>query len=173
MVVPVLISWRILYPETEFHERRSKVESNEIASRVPNGNFRLWSKHRYACTRYTATIDEDVPRAKVTVVVIAIVSPCRVRNFRVQRPRFKMNEFESSQGVTRQIDAIERYAAKQILPRTRVNFHRLLFTIGPATLVDLLVRIKRYSNSKRLKIKIIRRLEQTGKASVSRSTPEN
>lgn len=43
-----------------------------------------------------------------------------------------MNEFESSQGVTRQIDAIERYAAKQILPRTRVNFHRLLFTIGPA-----------------------------------------
>lgn len=109
----MLISRRILYPGTEFHERRSKVESNEIASRVPNRNFRLWSKHRYACTRYTATIDEDVPRAKVTVVVIAIVSPCRVRNFRVQRPRSKMNEFESSQGVTRQIDAIERYAAKQ------------------------------------------------------------
>lgn len=133
----MLISRRILHPGTEFHERRSKVESNEIASRVSNRNFRLSSKHRYACTRYTATIDEDVPRAKVTVVVIVIVSSCRVRNFRVQRPRSKMNEFESSQGVTRQIDAIERYAAKQILPRTRVNFHRLFFTIGLVTLVDL------------------------------------
>lgn len=57
-----------------------------------------------------ATIDEDVSRTKITVYPAS-------RNdsrFRSYRPAFGAGKTPGSQGVTRQTNAIERYAAKRI-----------------------------------------------------------